>query len=118
MSKNPVLPYGIIAVLGILAIIIVSYVGVDQREARENPEESENNVEELSAEDLFKNNCAQCHGDDLTGDSAPGLTDVGSKLSAEEIEDIIINGQGAMPPGQASDAEAPVIAEWLSEMEE
>jgi len=58
MSKNPVLPYGIIAVLGILAIIIVSYVGVDQREARENPEESENNVEELSAEDLFKNNCA------------------------------------------------------------
>src|SRR5690625_1030835 len=118
MSKNPVLPYGIIAVLGILAIIIVSYFGVDQREARENPEESENNVEELSAEDLFKNNCAQCHGDDLSGDSGPGLTDVGSKLSVEEIEDNNITDQGAMPQGQASDAEAPDIAELLYEMEE
>lgn len=117
MSKNPVLPYGIIAVLGILAVIIISYVGVDQREARENPEESENNVEELSGEDLFKSNCATCHGDDLSGDSAPALTDVGSKLSEEEIEDIIINGTGDMPAGQASNEEAPIIAEWLSEKE-
>lgn len=114
--KNPVLPYGIIAVLGILAVIIISFVGVDQRETRENPEEEGETVE-LSVEDIFKNSCASCHGDDLEGKNAPPLTEVGSKYSEEEIEDIIINGKGSMPPGMANNQEAAELAEWLAEME-
>lgn len=116
MSKNPVFPYAVIAALGIFAVIIISFAGVGQREARENPEETEE-TEDLSVEDIFKNNCASCHGDDMEGDSAPGLTDVGSKYSADEIEDIIINGKDSMPPGQASNEEALELAEWLEGME-
>lgn len=116
MSKNPVIPYAVIAILGILAVILISLAGVDQREARENPEETEE-TEDLSVEDVFKNNCASCHGDDLEGDNGPNLTEVGSRLSEEDIEDIIVNGKGSMPPGQASNEEAAELAEWLAEME-
>lgn len=31
-------------------------------------------AQELSGKDLFKNNCARCHGDDGTGGKGPNLT--------------------------------------------
>ena len=39
MRKNPVIPFAIIAVLGIVAMIIISAAGINQREAIENEEE-------------------------------------------------------------------------------
>lgn len=117
MGKNLVLPYAIIAIMGIFVIIIISYVGVEQRNAIQNPEEA-GETEVLDAEDLFKNSCASCHGGDLEGVSAPALSNVGSKLSEEEIENIINNGiEGSMPAGLVNPQEAAEIAEWLSEME-
>lgn len=125
MSRNPVIPYAIIAALGILAVIIISYLGANQRLAIEednndNGEEATEEVEEgetaMDAEDIFKNSCANCHGDDLSGEgSNPDLTEVGSRLSAEEIEEIINEGQGDMPAEMASPEEAEVLAEWLEE---
>lgn len=119
MSKNPVVPYAIIAIIGVLLVIVLSYVGVNQREAIENPEEANaGETVELNAEEIFKNSCAACHGGDLTGASAPDLTEVGSKFSEGEIEDIIINGTDAgMPAGLVDNEHAAVLAEWLAEME-
>lgn len=68
-----------------------------------------------AAEKVYKKNCASCHGQDLTGISAPGLEDVGSKYSAEEIEDIIENGKGTMPAmKQVTEEDRTVLAEWLA----
>lgn len=123
MSKNPVFPYALIAVLGIILVIIISYVGVNQRAelAQENNGEETEVVEEgetaNNPEEIYKNNCAVCHGDDLSDGSAPELTQVGNKLSEDEIKDIIINGTGSMPPGLVGNTEAELLAEWLSEKE-
>ncbi len=126
--KRNVLPFGIIAIVGVFAAIIVFYIGVSQKEdiqlAEENggeeaTEEEENGEGEVSddPEAIFANSCATCHGDDMTGGMGPDLTTVGSDHSAEDIEGIINNGQGSMPPGTAPPEEAAVLAEWLSEME-
>lgn len=123
MSKNPVFPYALIAVLGILAVILISYVGVNQRAelAKEDNGEETEVIEEgeiaSDPEEIYKNNCAVCHGDDLSDGSAPELTQVGNKLSEDEIKEIIINGTGSMPPGLVGNTEAELLAEWLSEME-
>lgn len=117
MSKNPVVPFAIIAVIGIISVIIISYVGDSQRTAILNPDANDETVEIGAPEDIYANSCVSCHGDDLSGLSAPGLTQVGSSLSQDEIEDIIINGTDAgMPGGLTSVEEAQVLAEWLAEM--
>src|SRR5699024_2837160 len=123
MKKN-IVPFGIIAVVGILAAIIVFYVGVNQREdirlAEENGGEAveEDGGEQTSdPEEIFSSNCATCHGDDLSGEMGPDLTKVGAELSEDEIHDVIMNGKGQMPPGLVDADEADALAEWLGEME-
>src|SRR5699024_4972354 len=121
--KN-IIPFGVIAAVGIFAAIILFYIGVEQREDIQLAEESngeevseENGeVEELDPEAVYANSCAGCHGQDLSGSVGPDISAVGSSLSADEIEDIILNGQGSMPPGTAAGEEATAVAEWLSEM--
>ncbi|MBO1003502.1 cytochrome c550 [Pseudogracilibacillus auburnensis] len=121
MKKN-VLPFGIIAIVGIFVAIIVFYVGVHQRDdirlAEENGGEEvvEEGEVETDPEAVFANSCAGCHGQDLSGGAGPNLTKVGSELSADEINNIIMNGQGTMPGGLVSKEEADLLTEWLSEM--
>src|SRR5690625_3955074 len=124
MKKNAVVPYAIIAVLGILTVIIISFVGINQRddiaEEDEKGEATEETQEGETSDDpeaIFESNCASCHGSDLSGGAGPDLTKVGSDHSEEDIQDIIINGQGDMPPGMATDEEAEVLAGWLAEKE-
>jgi len=125
MSKNPVVPYAITAILGVLLVIFISYIGVNQREAIEDPEgavseeaANEDEAMTMDADEIYKNSCASCHGGDLTGESAPDLTEVGSRISEDEIEEIIINGtDGGMPAGLVEDEQAEALAEWLSEMD-
>lgn len=62
--------------------------------------------------------CQGCHGVDLKGSGfAPSLEHVGSKLSKEQIAEIIKNGKGQMPPGQfqGSEEELQKLAEWLAQ---
>src|SRR5690625_3051632 len=107
MSKNPVIPYAITAILGVLLVIFISYIGVNQREAIEDPEgavseeaANEDEAMTMDADEIYKNSCASCHGGDLTGESAPDLTEVGCRISDDEIEDIFIIGKvGGMSAG-------------------
>ncbi|HLQ74051.1 MAG TPA: cytochrome c [Bacillota bacterium] len=118
MSKNPVLPYAIIAIVGIFLVIIISYFGVNQREAILNPDEEGATTEAADVDDIYQSNCAACHGAELSGGSAPDLTEVNSSLSEDEIKDIIIEGtDGGMPGGLVDNEQAAELAEWLSEME-
>lgn len=127
--KRNILPFGIIAIVGIFVAVIVFYIGVNQREdirlAEENGEEvvvEENGESEngegaatTDAEAIYANSCASCHAADLSGAVGPDLTAVGGSLSEEEIEDIIVNGLGSMPGGLVGADEAKVLSEWLSE---
>lgn len=121
MKKN-VLPFGIIAIVGIFIAIIVFYVGVSQRDDIRLAEENggEEVVEEgevaTDPEAVYASSCASCHGQDLTGGAGPDLTNVGSKLSEDEIHTVIMEGQGSMPPGLVGNEEADLLAEWLGEM--
>ncbi|AIF43406.1 cytochrome c550 [Virgibacillus sp. SK37] len=122
MKRNPVVPYAIIALIGILAVIVISFVGLNQRDdiqqAEEGGGESTEEAQEGASDDpqaIFEGNCASCHGADLSGGAGPDLTQVGSRLSAEEIQDVIINGKGSMPAGMATADEAKILADWLAE---
>jgi len=63
--------------------------------------------------------CIGCHAADLKGGpAAPSL--LGNTLTADEIEDIIHNGRGKMPPGvfKGTDEEAKQIAEFVASLKE
>ena len=123
--KNAAAPYAIIAVLGIVAVIIISVIGLNQRvdiaEGNEPEQVEEGGAAEGEtaggdADAVFQNNCAMCHGADLTGGAGPDLTAVGSSLSVDDIKDIIQNGKGAMPAISAVQGEElEAISTWLSE---
>ncbi|ASS98212.1 MULTISPECIES: cytochrome c551 [Geobacillus] len=67
-----------------------------------------------AAEQIFKQNCASCHGQDLSGGVGPNLQKVGSKYSKDQIKEIIANGRGAMPAGIIKGEDADKVAEWLA----
>ncbi len=117
MKKNPIIPFALIAVLGILAMIIFSVIGLNEQDKIANPDEG--GGEELTIEDAeaISQSCIGCHGGDLEGGSGPSLQDVGSKYSQEEVHDIIMNGiEGtSMPGGLVSNEEAEILAQWLVE---
>ncbi len=58
-------------------------------------------AQKLSGKDLFKNNCARCHGDDGTGGKGPNLTTEKKqakwKDSDEKLVNKITNGAFGMP---------------------
>lgn len=63
---------------------------------------------------IYSNTCASCHGGDLEGGVGPALSSVGSYLYAEEIYEIVMNGQGAMPGGMLDHETAKAISLWLA----
>lgn len=121
--KTNLLPFGVIAIVGFFLIIIVSYIGVVQREEIQLAEENGGEIEEvedeavaLDPEEAYANSCAACHGADLSGGAGPDLTAVGGSLSEADIEQIINDGVGTMPGGLVNPEQAEEIAAWLSEM--
>ncbi|KGX93597.1 cytochrome C551 [Pontibacillus halophilus JSM 076056 = DSM 19796] len=125
MKRNPVLPYALIGVLGITVMIVMSFVGLNQaeqagEEGEAKQEQTEGNGEgggETAGdpEAIYQNNCASCHGGDLSGGFGPALQQVGGSYSADEIANIITNGKGQMPPQNLDESQTQTVAEWLAE---
>jgi mono/diheme cytochrome c family protein len=135
LSKNPVIPYALIAGIGILLVIVISFVGLNQQEAIQEEESGEEQSEQqegqsdgggdssggetaANGEEVYQSNCASCHGQDLSGAAGPALDTIGSKYSKDEIKQIIADGFPPQMPGglvQGDDAEA--VAQWLSEQQ-
>lgn len=71
----------------------------------------------LNGEELVMSSCSTCHGGQLQGmGNTPGLADLGSRMSEEEILDIILNGTDkGMPGGLLQGEKAEAAAAWLAE---
>ena len=80
-------------------------------------DDSRGNDEVIFSDDGYEvykeNSCISCHGDRLQGASGPPLLDIA--LTADEIETIIVNGVGFMPPQKLDDEDRTALVEWLSE---
>ena len=61
--------------------------------------------------------CSTCHGGNLQGmGNTPSLKDAGSRLTEEEILNIIENGtKKGMPGGLIKGDDAKKVAAWLAE---
>lgn len=115
--------------IGIIAFIYLTWAAMDEHHAKHPPKDDKAPHQEApaapapaadgdpGAEVWAKQmNCQGCHGVDMTGGNAPGLTTVGANLSAEEIKEVIVNGRGAMPGGlfTGSEAELDQLVEYLA----
>ncbi|KAB7706497.1 c-type cytochrome [Bacillus aerolatus] len=65
-------------------------------------------------EEVYKQSCLSCHGENLEGAVGPALDKVGADHSKDDILNIIKNGQGQMPPNVVEGADAEAVAEWLA----
>ncbi|PUB17861.1 cytochrome c551 [Paenisporosarcina sp. OV554] len=96
-------------------LMIAACGGGDEEATVTNKKNGGEVVETQDAEKIVQGNCTSCHGGNLEGQgNFPNLTDVGSRLSQEEILKVIQEGRGAMPANIIEGAEAEVVAEWLS----
>ncbi|MCM3079687.1 cytochrome c551 [Brevibacillus invocatus] len=68
-----------------------------------------------TAEALYKNTCAGCHGQTLEGAVGPNLQKVGGTMSKDQILEVLKNGKGSMPPGLAKGDDAETLAAWLAD---
>lgn len=77
---------------------------------------TDSGADTAKGEELVKKNCTSCHGGNLEGmGNTPALSDVGSRLSEEEILDVIVNGRNAMPKGLLTGDDAKAAAAWLAQ---
>lgn len=101
------------------AVLVLGACGGDNSGNDNNAANNNDNSSTVAAgeEAYTKNNCSSCHGGNLEGSgSIPALDKVGADHSAEDIENIIQNGQGNMPAqAQVSDEDRAEIASWLAE---
>ncbi|RPF55607.1 c-type cytochrome [Aquisalibacillus elongatus] len=120
MKKNPVIPFALIATLGIVAMIVMGGVGLSQQDQAEGEGGNEGTLD--PAELVEQNACISCHGEDLQGASGPSLNDVSERYSSvDELADIINNGvegSSQMTGDYANGEEAQAIAEWLMNEQE
>ncbi len=130
MKGKPLFPFAAIAVVGLILMISLSFIGVYQKEER-LALEGEDAVEEQPTQDTadtsdpialgeqaYQATCIGCHGGSFDGPMG-NLIGIGDRRSKEEIMTIIHEGGAdyglpGMPAFKDADAEA--IAEYLIEV--
>ncbi|CAM3797920.1 c-type cytochrome [Alkalicoccus chagannorensis] len=117
MRGSPLYPFAATAVLGVLAVFVLSLVGLNVApdEAAENGENN-NNAEEVDSDDplelgeaMYEAECLSCHGGDFEGGTGPAL----DGYSEDEILQAIEEGPGSMPADLVTGEEADAVAEYI-----
>lgn len=71
--------------------------------------------------ELYRSNCANCHGIDREGDGQvyPSLAGINKKFEKEKLKQFIFEGKGAMPAfSHLSDKDRDAIARYVLDLEE
>ncbi|WP_391116088.1 cytochrome c550 [Psychrobacillus sp. L3] len=124
MKKNPIIPFILIMAFGIGLIFFLSIEGVNNKgEIAADKEAAENGGEVASTEEFdpatfAQGKCIACHGGNFEGQgAAPSL--VATKLSEDEIKDVLKNGKGGMMPAGLVPAEnIDAMAAWVKSLGE
>ncbi|MCA1031778.1 cytochrome c [Bacillus timonensis] len=118
MNRNPLIPFGLIMVFGLGLMFLLSFIGLDNaKELANGGKETKNeDVSAASPEEIYQQQCLSCHGADFGGGAGPALIGVGDKYSSEEIQDILKNGKGIMPPNLVPGEKLEEMAQWLIEL--
>ncbi|HEY2421579.1 MAG TPA: cytochrome c [Neobacillus sp.] len=121
MNRNPVIPFVLIMVLGIVLVFVLSFKGLgDMSEiAKDNGKSSSQKTETVAAttpDGIYKSTCITCHGDQYQGVVGPTLKGVGKKYSKDELVNIVTKGKGNMPAGLVKPEQASAMADWLSKI--
>ena len=95
-------------------MLLLAACGGEKEPDSANNSGTSDTVNVSDAEKIYNQKCSNCHGGDLRGGVGPDLTKIGGTLSQEDIEQVIANGQGAMPKGLIEGTEATAVAEWLA----
>ncbi|MFS1517888.1 cytochrome c550 [Bacillus sp. SCS-151] len=114
MNRNPLVPYALIAVLGIGLMLFLSFKGLGDAEKIALGEEEPQEEVVQSPEEIYNGSCIGCHGGNYEGVAGPALLGVGDKLDLDQIKDILANGKGTMPPGLVPADQLDAMAEWLT----
>ena len=61
-------------------------------------------VELATPEDIYNQSCISCHGGNYEGGAGPELLGVDSRLSQEEVKEVLQNGKGIMPANLVAEA--------------
>lgn len=117
MKKNPLIPFALIAIIGIVLAIVISYWGAhivnQQQAAKKGGTQTQTTAQK--PEQIFAQNCSACHGQNLQGGAGPNLQHIGSQLSKAKILHQIKNGGGGMPANVIQGDAAQKVATWLSQ---
>lgn len=87
--------------------------GADEAQSTELPGDSSSRGAQLVASE----GCLGCHrlGSEGAGGPGPELTEIGGRLSAGEIEDVLVNPRPPMPSySNLPDGDRQAIAEYLA----
>jgi cytochrome c550 len=125
MRGRPLFPYAGIAVVGLVLMIVLSLMGVNQKEARialEGEEPVQEQVADTSSpaslgEETYKSTCIGCHGGNFDGPMG-NLNGLGDRRSKEDIIAILTEGGAEFGmPGMAAypDVDAEALADYLLE---
>ena len=118
--KNPVIPFILIFVFGIVLVFVLSFKGLgDMKEvAKDNGKKTGGEKTETVAaskpEDIYKSTCITCHGDQYQGVVGPTLKGVGKKYTKDQIVQIVTKGKGNMPAGLVKPEQAAAMADWVA----
>lgn len=122
MKRNPIIPFLLIAVFGLGLMFFLSLEGIDNaKEMASEEKAAEGGGEtaeggEFDPEAHYQSSCIGCHGSSYEGGAGPSLVGVGEKYSQEELQDILVNGKGGMPPGLVQPDNAEAMAAWVAEI--
>jgi len=116
MNRNPLIPFALIAILGIGLMLLLSFVGLDNMDevAKGEDEAPTEDTASASPEEIYQGKCSSCHGADFGGGAGPALTGVGEKYSTDEIKSIVTEGRGIMPANLVPDEKLDEMVDWLT----
>ncbi|MFY4774901.1 cytochrome c550 [Metabacillus sp. RGM 3146] len=116
MKRNPLVPFALIAILGIGLIFLFSFKGLADNKKLAGKEEKPKttDIANASPDEIYKQNCLQCHGDKYQGGVGPKLA--GIKASPDEIKNQIKNGGGGMPAGLVPPEKLDAMTKWVSNL--
>src|SRR5699024_8638521 len=81
----------------------------------DNASNNNNSGDSAAGEEVYQQNCASCHGDDISGEAGPSLETIDADIDVDDIKDVIENGQGSMHVRIVEGDEEDDVAEWLAE---